>query len=138
MENPHPHCFDPGTDGITIVLEPISSQLIASVDPARTTLVLSGLDDVYLHHEATVSRCETRPCYEQGCWGTVVGYAINTASGARVGILKFEMTLPVDPRLDPFACTLDGDREQTGCINHIYTANYHPLAPEDGGQGTQQ
>ncbi|MBM4183888.1 MAG: hypothetical protein FJ207_06630 [Gemmatimonadetes bacterium] len=137
MENPHPHCFDPGTDGITIVLEPISSQLIASREPASTTLVLSNLDDVYVHYEAPGSTCQTKPCYQAGGWGTVAAYAINAATNQRVGIIKFPLTLQKVSG-DPFECTLDGDPAQTGCINFIYTASYNPLPPEEGGQGTPQ
>ncbi len=138
MENPHPHCFDPGTDGITIVLEPISSQLIGPTEAGRTTLVLSNQDDVYIHHDPK-SECFERPCYQEGGWGSVAGYAVNAATNQRVGILKFELTpLPVDPRFDPFACSLEGDPIQNGCINFIYTASYSPLPAEQGGQGTAQ
>ncbi len=138
IENPHPHCFDPGTDGITIVLEPISSQLTAWADPARTTLVLSNLDDVYVHHADRAFVCDTKPCYQEGGWGVVAAYAIDAASGARVGIIKFPLTLKLEVGQDPFDCSLDGDRDQAGCINFIYNASYNPLAPEEGGQGTPQ
>jgi hypothetical protein len=137
IDHPHPHCFDPGSEGITIVLEPISSQLIATTEPTSTTLVLSNLDDVYVHHSELSGSCRTRPCYENGGWGGVVGYAVDSETGARVGILKFTLALKL-AKESPFDCSLDGDREQTGCINFIYTANYAPLPPEMGGQGTEQ
>jgi hypothetical protein len=68
----------------------------------------------------------------------MTAYAINAATGARVGIIKFPLTMKLEAGRDPFDCSLDGDREQTGCINYIYTASYNPLAPEEGGQGTSQ
>lgn len=135
VDHAHPHCFDPGSGGMTIVLEPISSEFIRSF--ARATLVLSNLNDLYVHHEANPTLCPEREvCFQQGGWGTVAAHAIDAATGRRVGFLSLPLT--VDPRVDAFTCTLDGDPAQTGCINYIYTAFYKPAPIEQGGQGDPQ
>jgi len=137
VDNPHPHCFDPGSEGITIVLEPISAQLISG--PDRATLVLSDLDDAYVHHDANPGVClERQVCYQPGGWGTVVAHAIDASTGQRVGALAFALELRLDRDVNPFACSLDGDSLQTGCINYIYTAFYKPSPAEEGGQGEPQ
>ena len=142
---PHPHCWDPGADGMTIVLEPIAGQLTGPEAGGPTQLLLGERDDpkmpesIFARWMPKSIKC-IEPCDAMQGAGTVYAYAVDAATNTRVGTLKFwlgELSTTTIPE-NLFECTVGGEPGQDGCLDYIFGANYDPLPPDKGGVGEPQ
>jgi hypothetical protein len=155
IDKPHPHCFT-SESATTVVLEPISSCFTPFTDETRVSchvpLDPAGTKSTYLQTGYSPAQGVMLEVHGSTSFdpksglplpgttfgtGTVVGYAMEVATGRRVGILAFRLEQYDSKDRNHFeeACGID-DGLVAPCLNLVIVADYKPFAPEDGGLGT--